>query len=173
MAEADERALVRSEDLVGCVTCSWADVEQSAAVCSPLEGWFLVTDAQGRDSGRELRLRLQLVTTHIDGADEEPLFDPKEDMHRVYSEVFRAVSGTDQGTAAISADAVDWLLAQLRGRCGVGDAWNHLLVLAPGLNLTTPHGLSHAATLEVRQPPSLGLLFRRVRTGESAGTSCL
>jgi hypothetical protein len=142
---------VRSEELVGAVTCSWADVEQSAAVCSPLEGWFLVTDAQGHDSGRELRLRLQLVTTHIDGADEEPLFDPKEDMHRVYSEVFRAVNSQDFASASISADAIDWLLGQLRARCGVGDAWNHLLVLAPGLNLATPHGLSHAATLEVRK----------------------
>lgn len=142
-------ALVCSEELVGAVICSWEDLQQSASVCSPVEGWFTCTDGQGHDGGRELRLRIQLLTTPIDGADEEPLFDPKEDLHRVYSDVFRSLTGPELLASSVSSEAVDWLLSQLRWRCGVGDAWNHLLVLAPGVNLVTPHGLSHDAALEV------------------------
>ena len=148
--------------------CSWEDVQQSAAVCSPLEGWFPCTDGQGHDGGRELRLRIQLVTTAIDGADEEPLFDPREDMHRVYSDVFRSLTSSEMLLSCVSWDAVDWLLAQLRARCGVGDAWNHLLVLAPGLSLAMPHGLSPSAALEVRRAlPASGLVMIWITTAVS------
>ncbi len=71
----------------------------------------------------------------------------------------RSLSGPDVLSGSVSAEAADWLLGQLRERSGVGSGWHHLLVLAPGLSLTLPPGLTEAALAEVsdqRGPDKLG-----------------
>ncbi len=69
-----------SEEAAGDAAVCWDDVEQSGSLGTPVDRWLVCGD-------REVHVRLQLVTSPIDGADEDPLFDPRQDMHRMYAEV--------------------------------------------------------------------------------------
>lgn len=164
------------EELVGTTMHSWEEILQTAELHTPIEGWFTIEDGtyddHGRSEGsRELMVRVQLLSKPIDGSEEHPLFDPCVDLHKVYSDFYRALN---PGLSMMPPPACDWILQEMRIKCGVGESWHHLLRLAPGLDLSTPDGYSREAQLEVREGRLVALLeVLKGGRGQAAGTLSL
>ena len=74
----------KSEEMVGRVSVSWSELEQSASTSTPIESSFPVGPRH------KLRARVRMVESPIDGADEPPLLDPRDDLHQLYATVFRS-----------------------------------------------------------------------------------
>jgi len=126
------------EETLGCVMWCWDELFECGQHGRVLDDWFPCSegnfDEQGRpvDGGREIHVKVELLTKAIDGSEALPLFDPLDDLHRLYADFYAALN---PGMALMPPPAVDWLLCELRMKCGVCESWHNLLRLAPGLNL--------------------------------------
>ena len=145
--------LVGSEGQVGSVVVGWRDLVRSASLNAPIDGWFRAAREGERQGGRELHLRARLLTTPIEGECEQPIFDPRDDLHGFYMNVLRGLAAADGTTIRDQAAAsrAEWLLSQLRARCGIGEVWDYVLRMAQGLSLPSAYGLSPASAWERRE----------------------
>jgi len=159
-----------ADEVLGSVMFCWEELHHAAEVNQPIEGWFQFEDGSYDEKGhpcpggREVKLKIQLVTKPIDGTEEQPLLDPVDELHKVYTDFYRALN---PGLSMMPPPGVDWLLKEMRLKCGIGESWHHLLRLSPGLNLNTPHGLEKSAELEIREGRLVALL-ECIRGGAAA-----
>jgi len=162
------------EEVLGCVMWCWDELFECGQHGRVLDDWFPCDegnfDEHGNPcaGGREIHLRVEQLTKAIDGSEAQPLFDPLDDLHRLYSDFYMALN---PGLALMPPPAVDWLMRELRLKCGVSDHWHHLLRLAPGLNLpATNAGGARQEIIEAREGRLLTMLGW-VRQGEDARDS--
>jgi len=127
----------------------------------PFEDWFPcddgIFDRNGLPvpGGREIHLKVELLTKPIDGTEALALFDPAHDLHRLYSDFYMALNPS---LAMMPTAAVDWLLHEVRMKCGVSKRWHHLLRLAPGLNLNVGTASGKEEMVQVREGRLVALL---------------
>ena len=139
------------EEVVGTVTVHWDDLVKAGDMKQALEQWFECEE----EPTRQVRGTVRLITSAIEGS-ELPIFDPRENLLSVFSEMFKALRGPD--ATHVGSLANDWLLDNMRTRCGVSLAWERLLGISMGLQLGTSDDLAPDVARAMREERMVQLL---------------
>jgi len=148
-------------EMLGSVMLCWDDLLESGQLGQAHEGWFRCDegnfDVEGRPvpGSREICLRVELLTKPIESAQARALFDQGDNLHRVYTDLYR---GLPAGMVLLPSPPVEWLLHELRVKCGVSRRWHDLLRLAAGLNLNVSEARCKEEAVQVREGRLVALL---------------
>lgn len=148
-------------EMLGSVMWCWDELWESGQRGQAHEGWvrcdegYFDCDGRPAPGTREVSVRVELLTKPIDGSEARALFDPADDLHAVYTELYR---GLASGVALMPPPSVDWLLHEMRIKCGISHRWHTLLRLAPGLNLHVGDAGAKDEAVQVREGRLIALL---------------
>jgi hypothetical protein len=149
------------EEVLGSIMWCWDDLFECGQLGRPLEGWFNCSEGNFDEHGfpvqgeRDVNLRVELLTKPIDGTGIPALFHPRDDVHSLYTNLYMSLS---PGMDLMPPPGVEWLLNELRLKCGISRRWHHLLRLAAGLNLQVSGVSEREEALQVREGRLVALL---------------